>query len=424
MKASSLRRCVLVPLVVLVCSTPSFAKQVTIVHMDNWSGVLADAMRAIAAEFEKEHPDIKVEYVNPGYLADVWAKATVMVAGGTPPDVVAIHARNIGNAISSDFAMSLNELMKKDGIDLSKTLLPGVLDPATMDGKVFGVPKDFNPTYLAVNRDMLDEAGLPLPQLGWTAREFEEYAKKLVRKDGQGNIVRFAVPLGTVQLNSWAFINGSRMYDRNKKKLELTSPSFLSALEWMAGLVRLGLMSQQHGTVEGFAKGDYAFSDQAWLTNVPMIAELARFRWATVYFPRGDAPPPTFVTNHWWVIPKATKHPREAWEWLKYLHTSPKALEIRAQYAIIPGALDSVKRLVELAQVPSGSTRSEIYGPFLRPTDYLVSEPADAAFQYAAGKTRLWDVIYSALRGEKDVRRAMAEIEPAMYAAMAEVAKK
>ncbi len=373
------RRHILWLAMILLLSSTALAstEPVTIIHLDNWSGPLAEAMRMIADEFEKEHPHIKVDYQNPGFLAAVWEKAQTMIAGGVAPDVVAIHHRNIGHAISSGFALPLNSFMEKDGVDLSASLFPGVLEAAQIDGIIYGVPKDFNPTHLAVNLDLLDQAGLVVPSLGWTAQDFEEYARKLVRYDASGEVIRYAVPLGTLQLNSWAFINGSQIFDRQLRRLEITDDSFVSALEWMSSLVQAGFMSRDWGTLEAFGQGIIAFSDQAWLTNVAEYAEIAPFRWGIVYFPKGEAEPTTFLTNHWWVIPRASQHQQEAWEWLKFLHTSPKAMEIRARYSIIPGAPEAIERLVEYSEVPAGLTKEQIFGPFLQPTSRIVSEPAD-----------------------------------------------
>ena len=396
------------------------AEQITIVHLDNWSGPLAEAMRLIADEFEKEHPHIKIDYQNPGFLAAVWEKAHTMIAGGVAPDVVAVHARTIGQAISSGFALPLNSFMELDGVDLSSTLFPGVLDAAQVNGLIYGVPKDFNPTHLAVNLDFLDQAGLVIPSLGWTTRDFEDYARKLVRHDASGQVIRFAVPLGTLQLNSWAFINGSQIFDRDSRRLELTDDSFVSALEWMSSLVQAGLMSREWGTLEAFGQGLIAFSDQAWLTNVAEYAKIAPFRWAVVYFPKGEAEPTTFLTNHWWVIPQASQHPREAWEWLKFLHTSPKAMEIRARYSIIPGSPEAVERLVEYSEVPAHLSKEQVFTPFLQPTPRIVNEPADADFQRAANGVNLWGVLYDALRTGRDIKVTMQEIEGSMYAIMNE----
>ena len=60
-----------------------------------------------------------------------------------------------------------------------------VLNP-TINGKYYGIISTSNQMLVAFNKQHLEEAGLKLPEMGWTWDDFREYAKKLTTKDHYG----------------------------------------------------------------------------------------------------------------------------------------------------------------------------------------------------------------------------------------------
>lgn len=159
----------------------------------------------------------------------------------------------------------------------------------------------------------------------------------------------------------------------------------------------------------------------AHLGYVIELTERVPFRWSTVYFPRGEAPTPTFVQTHPYMIPQTTAHPDAAWEWLKFLTTSTYASEIRAEYLALPGTFAAVDFVVERTALPPGISVMDAFGPHMYPTEYSVKVPTAPAYQRAVQDVGFWNVVREVVIGERDAATAMREIEPAMLAIIQEM---
>ena len=121
------------------------------------TGDLSDAtLKAINTEFTKETgAQVKVETQQ---WADIATKITTALSTSTPPDVI-----DIGNTQVSTFAATgglMDLTAYKDELAQGQTWLGGLVDPATVDGKLYGVPS-FGATRAAIyNKDVWTKAGI------------------------------------------------------------------------------------------------------------------------------------------------------------------------------------------------------------------------------------------------------------------------
>jgi multiple sugar transport system substrate-binding protein len=138
----------------------------------------------IIADFEKENPTIKVksEVLIPGGSAvDNMMRMDVLMSAGEQVDVVSIP--NVDQAVlraANGMFEPLDEFFEKDGIKIKEDYKIS----ATYDGKVYALPHLSNYWYVLLNKDHLDEAGLPVPDINWTWDDFKEYAIKLSKGEG------------------------------------------------------------------------------------------------------------------------------------------------------------------------------------------------------------------------------------------------
>jgi N,N'-diacetylchitobiose transport system substrate-binding protein len=124
-----------------------------------WSmtGDLSDAtLKAINTEFTKETgAQVKVETQQ---WADIATKITTALSTSTPPDVI-----DIGNTQVSTFAANggLLDLTKyKDALAQGQTWLGGLVEPATVDGSLYGVPSFGAARAVIYNKDTWTKAGI------------------------------------------------------------------------------------------------------------------------------------------------------------------------------------------------------------------------------------------------------------------------
>ncbi|GGH82441.1 multiple sugar transport system substrate-binding protein [Pullulanibacillus pueri] len=142
---------------------------------------------AIIAEFEKEHPDIKVkgEALSRG---DYWDKMATEIAGGNAPDIIGMHQTFV-----SDYARR-NTLLSLD-----KYINSGVINLDDFPDSVKASSKVGNTTYMVAqgvtmsgqiyNASLLKELGVSTPDMDWSWDDFSDKAleiKKAFEAKGEG----------------------------------------------------------------------------------------------------------------------------------------------------------------------------------------------------------------------------------------------
>ena len=98
-----------------------------------------------------------------GSAVDNMTRMDVLMSAGEQVDVVSIP--NVDQAVlraANGMFEPLDDYFKKDKLDIKEEYLIN----AAYDGKVYALPHLTNYWYILLNKDHLDEAGLPVPR-GW-----------------------------------------------------------------------------------------------------------------------------------------------------------------------------------------------------------------------------------------------------------------
>ena len=145
----------------------------------------SDFYYEIADAFMEEYPGIEIEVM--GTPWGEWSTRFVtMAAAGQMPDVIWFIAGQPGLRLDvnnwADQLVDLSPFMEEMGTDdfISESLL----DAATVDGRLVGLPYEFNNILLFYNKEMFDEAGLDYPNEDWTWDDLLEAGKVLTKEDG------------------------------------------------------------------------------------------------------------------------------------------------------------------------------------------------------------------------------------------------
>lgn len=141
------------------------------------------------AQFEAEHPNIKIELVN----AD-GTKMAAMLATGDAPDIIRMSGVwDLPNYVIKGIAMDLKDRIASSTVIKQDDLLP-IANVFRFDGKevgkgpIYGLPKDWSNDYaIFYNKKAFEAAGVPLPDpktpLTWP--QVMDLAKKLTIKEGK-----------------------------------------------------------------------------------------------------------------------------------------------------------------------------------------------------------------------------------------------
>lgn len=138
-----------------------------------WDELQGPAMKAEGAEFTKQNPGVKINYVHADWN-NYWTKLDAMANSGAMPDVLWMHRNDI-NKYASAKAVAV---IPKDTVDLSNydsNLVAG----AEIDGNLYGIPKDFDTITVWYNKALFDQAKISYPASNWTWDDMVSDAKAI-----------------------------------------------------------------------------------------------------------------------------------------------------------------------------------------------------------------------------------------------------
>ncbi|WP_435164014.1 ABC transporter substrate-binding protein [Paenibacillus glycanilyticus] len=158
----------------------------------NWKATL-DA-------YHEKNPNVTVELVQlseKGDTQESMKKLDLAVASGEQIDVMMFSdAAGYAQRVALGMAAPLDDFLEKDGYKVEEDYKVDT----HLNGKVYSLPGKFNPWYVLLNKDNLDEAGLAVPT-DWTWDDYADYAKKLTK--GEGATKRYGTYFHGPQNGGW-----------------------------------------------------------------------------------------------------------------------------------------------------------------------------------------------------------------------------
>jgi len=283
------------------------------------------------AGFEKENPNIKLDYV--GVDAQGWAqyiqKVATMIAGGENPDVMWVATEGIRLLSTNHLSYPVDSLLSRDKADMQGYLSdvpPSLLNSFRIDGKLWELPYSFNDMVMWYNSALFKKAGIPRPASDWTVEDFLKTAQKLtVSENGKTTQYGFAVDGGYFTgILPWLFANGTSPYKDNMTKGNLDDPRVIQAVQFMHDLIYKYKVSPVPGApgfdpIDAFVAGKVAmFGAGRWplLTFIP-----EHFKDGDIQlWPRWRTQTTLFGVDGFSIL-RSTTNRENAWKLVKYMTT-------------------------------------------------------------------------------------------------------
>ncbi|HLO98291.1 MAG TPA: sugar ABC transporter substrate-binding protein, partial [Fimbriimonas sp.] len=171
-------------------------------RMSVWDGDKAlETIKAIAKNFEKDNPGIKVRVENYDYTL-YHQKMIITYAAGVAPDVVMMDGSHYQFLASRGALLPLNQFFEKSpGFDINEFYKP-IVDSYTYKGQLYILPRDIAPIGLIYyNKKIFDELKLPYPDGTWTwdfkvrpelrEKDFLWVCQQMGKKDKDGRMIRW-----------------------------------------------------------------------------------------------------------------------------------------------------------------------------------------------------------------------------------------
>lgn len=150
----------LLGLMVLLTVASAALAQTEITWWDFLGGGDGVRMKSMIGEFNSTHPDIQINATTLEWGTPFYTKVQTSAAVGEQPDVMTYHISRYPLGVQqgvlrpiSDEELAAAGLSKDD-------YQAGLIDAASVDGQLYGVPFDVHSIVLYYNKDILAEAGL------------------------------------------------------------------------------------------------------------------------------------------------------------------------------------------------------------------------------------------------------------------------
>lgn len=184
---------------------------------------------------------VEVIYVaSTGGWGGFFSKIQTMVAGGDTPDLIRIAIEGFEIFRSNNMIVPLNEYEEKypEFAALVDDNHEKLTAPFTVDGQLYGYGFDWNNVVTHINLNILEEAGLEMPQAEWTIDEFLEYSKAMTftREDGT-KVYGTTVPNTYFTLNAWLFNWGASILNDEMTESTVNSPEAVEMFQFLHDLI-------------------------------------------------------------------------------------------------------------------------------------------------------------------------------------------
>jgi multiple sugar transport system substrate-binding protein len=301
-----------------------------VVYWTGWSGHELQAQQRLVAEFNRTHPAIHVRILTQFNSSGSYQKIRIALAGGATPDVMStVWANELPAYALRGVLAPLDGFLQGSGRDVDREFTPGVARMLHVNGHVYGLSVTTNANFILYNKAIFRDAGLDPDHPPTTTDEMDRAAKACTKYSSSGQFIRYG--FRPEALETWAYVFGGRWYDPATGRITADDPHNLAALRWMSSYAkhydirRLDAFTSTFGSNETVNGPFFVGKIAMWATGewseefIRRYAPHLDYGWFPLPVPPGGRSQTTTAGGSVFVIPAASKHPREAWEFLNWL---------------------------------------------------------------------------------------------------------
>jgi len=341
-----------------------------------------------------------------------------------PPDVMGLDISTLASYEDQGVIRDIQDFFDEDvaaGRLDPDDYFPIGLEALRLNGRLYGLPKGFTPYVIYYNRDLFDRAGLPYPQAGWTWEDLRRAARAITRDedgDGRPDVYGLGHSHWLQGLAPWIWQNGGRILNERRTRCVIDEPKAVEALQFLKDLMAEGVAIPDQlaagiktgtSTIALFEQGRLGMYGPVgwWMVFYFAKVDPEKVRWDVAPLPvrRKGAPPATAIAETAYSVSARTRHPRVAYELVKFL-SGDKVQRAFMQIGVDVPVLESVAALPEFRhrESPPRSTRV-----FIDSLAHARVMPTTREFQEldAIAKSRLEKVV---VLGTADAKPACEEV--------------
>ncbi len=286
-----------------------------------WGTPNSDSYRILdraIARFEKEHENIRVEYVSGIGTDDYSEWLAEQILKGTEPDLYFVLPDDFSLLASSGALADLTEIIREDSQFDTDIYYGPCLEAGRYNGIQYALPEESVPTIMFVNKTLLEEKGIEFPDSDWTWDDFYEICRKVTDIENH----RYGV-YGYTWLNA-LYSNGASLFSDDHSQCRLVDYNVTASIRF-AG--RISALNQGYVvTAKDFDLGNVAFrpflySEYRGYQPYPWRVKVyTGFEWDGIPMPAGPAGGNSSELYTMLLgISSRTAHKEAAWQFAKLL---------------------------------------------------------------------------------------------------------
>lgn len=314
--------------------------------------ILTGAVKQVIQKFERTHPGIKVELTSIPW-ADYFQKLTVAYSGGLQPDIHGLGFGQLISTVDQGKYLDLSPYIEADRWEGKDDFFPDILEAGQYEGGQYGLLlPEIRP--LAWRKDFFEEAGLDPESPPKTFDDIFAYAEKL-KKAENGKTTRAGIDIqtsnGEQSYLSLLLLLGEDFYDAEGHPT-FDSPASVGLVEKMVDLYESGAIiasnqQQVNGTPFVNSQAAMAFVSTAGAASLQQSIGADKIGWTLP--PAGPEGKQTaLMLGTFLTAAQKTKHPEEAWTFIKFWFEKENVLEFATKTGSIPPLRSAKDEFVKL----------------------------------------------------------------------------
>ncbi|MCA1223420.1 ABC transporter substrate-binding protein [Streptomyces sp. 8L] len=350
-----------------------------------WQKESLAANKALVAQWNRNHPEVRVRYVQ-GSWDNVHDQLLTSFEGGAAPDIIHDEAIDLTDFGYGGYLADLSGLIPAD---LRRRIPDSAWATSRFDGGLYGVPFLQEPWVLIANRSLLEKAGIALPSVEhpWTWDEFEDVTRELTRR-GHGSAERFGTawamnaPVNaTVNLSMG---NGGRLLYRREDgtpevRFDAADSAFAELIHRQVNSERTAAPSALGmgggDTLPGFFAGRYALLPLGFSYRQQVQQQAPdHFDWVTLPLPTGPHAPDggraQGVSPQTLSVSKSCAHPEAAAAFIAFMTQDAHLVQLARGDWLVPTG-DAALRAPSITTAKDGWSTGVAVASHLRASPVL-----------------------------------------------------
>ncbi len=282
----------------------------------------------VAEGFEASQDGIDVDLVQIAERDDLIARLSTAFAGGEPPDLFLMNFRYLGQFESKGALAPLAPYLADSDAFSQEDFYPEAMSAFQFGGEQVCMPQNVSSLVLYYNRDLFEQAGVPLPPAeGWSWNDMVAAATELTQDadgDGAVDVYGLGVDPEIIRVAPFVWSNGGEVVDDpvTPTRSAIGSLRGIQAvqafldLRGVAGVTPTDEEAESQNFEERFLDGTLAMMMESRKV-VPSFRTITGFEWDVAQLPV-HRQPATILHSDAYCMTAASDHKDEAWTFLEF----------------------------------------------------------------------------------------------------------